>query len=173
MLPYRRRRIFISILMICAAVAFLLTATIDDRSAAAVKTQSQPGAPHAENDVAKISEAWAKEWSVRSLEPLVALYTDDAVFVTATGTRVTGRVAIRDLFSKALALSASKVQVASRGTEQSGDLAYDSGEYEETTTIGQVTRKGRGNYLVVLRRDGKKQWRIVQHMWTDIPMTGQ
>ena len=123
--------------------------------------------------VAQISEKWAKEWSAKNVDALIALYAEDAVFLPANGSRVTGRAAIRDLFEKALAANTSDVRVHSKVTEQSGDLAYDSGEYEETATSGGVTRSGRGNYLVVFRRSGKDQWRIVEHMWTDAPTTGQ
>ena len=94
------------------------------------------------------------------------LYADDAVFLTATGSRTTGKAAIRELFKQALAGSSSQLTVYSRSTEESGNLAYDSGEYDEVSTINGVTKKGAGNYLVVLRRDGNR-WRIIQHMWTD------
>ena len=85
-----------------------------------------------------------------------------------TGSRITGRSAIRELFSGALATHSSELHVRSKRTEQSGQLAYDSGEYEETSTAGGVKHSGRGNYLVVFRREGKNQWRIIQHMWTDL-----
>jgi len=135
------------------------------------EVEPQSSRPHGvdANALARVSERWAKEWSAKNLEAVVALYTDDAVFLPSIGTRVTGRQAIRDLFQKALASQTSDLHVHSRVTEQSGSLAYDSGEYEETSTSGGVTQSGRGNYLVVLRRHGKDQWRIVEHMWTDLP----
>jgi uncharacterized protein (TIGR02246 family) len=126
------------------------------------------------NDVSKISEQWAKEWGAKNLDAVVALYADDAVFLPSTGNRVTGRAAIRELFAGALASHSSELHVRSKKTEQSGQLAYDSGEYEETSTTGGVKKLGRGNYLVVFRREGKNQWRIIQHMWTDLaPTTAQ
>ncbi len=129
------------------------------------QTADRPGV----SDITKIGERWAKEWGAKNLEGVLALYAEDAVFLPSTGSRVTGRAAIRELFAGALASHSSKLQVRSKVTEHSGDLAYDSGEYDETSTSGGVTKSGRGQYLVVVRREGKDQWRIVQHMWTDLP----
>jgi uncharacterized protein (TIGR02246 family) len=172
MSPQRVSRISSAILTIGAFAALQLTTTVDARDVRSVTVQSRPGSRDA-SGVAQISAQWAKEWSAKNLEALIALYADDAVFLPATGTRVTGRAAIRDLFEKALAGNPSELHLQSRVAEQSGNLAYDSGDYEEKTVSGGITRSGRGNYLAVFRRDGKNQWRIVEHMWTDVPATRQ
>ena len=173
MSSYRPSRTSIAILMIGAFVALLIMATVDARAVRSVSIQSQLVGTRSAPDVARLSERWAKEWSAKNLDSVIALYAEDAVFLTATGSRVTGRAAIRDLFEKALAANTSDLSVHSKVTEQSGNLAYDSGEYEETMTSGGVKRSGRGHYLVVFRRNSKNQWQIVEHMWTDAPATGQ
>ena len=97
---------------------------------------------------------------------VLALYADDAVFLPSTGSRVAGRAAIRDLFTKALAGNHTQIQIRSQVTEASGNLAYDSGEYkDDDDRWGHAT--GKGNYLVVLRRSGDRGWKIVEHMWTE------
>jgi uncharacterized protein (TIGR02246 family) len=154
-------------------VMVMLMSTVEARAVRLSRKQSSSTGRPSVNRVAEISEQWAKEWSAANLDALMALYAEDAVFLTATGSRTTGRAAIRELFSKALTANSSTLHVQSKLTEQSGQLAYDSGQYEETTTTAGVKRSGRGNYLVVLRRDGRKQWRIVQHMWTDLRESGQ
>lgn len=154
-------------------IVVLFMASVEARIGGSVSKQSGSRGPRRVSRVERISEQWAKEWSGGNLDALMALYAEDAVFLTATGSRTTGRAAIRALFEKALAANTSELRVQSKVTEQSGQLAYDSGQYEETTTTGGVKRSGRGNYLVVLRRDRKKQWQIVQHMWTDVPDTGK
>ncbi|MCM3871497.1 MAG: SgcJ/EcaC family oxidoreductase [Pyrinomonadaceae bacterium] len=159
--------------MISLLAALLISATAEAGTERSVSTRSQPVDQRTANGIAQISETWAKEWGAKNLNALMALYAEDAVFLPANGSRVTGRAAIRDLFEKALAVNASELRIHSKVTEQSGDLAYDSGEYEETGTSSGVARSGRGNYLVVFRRHGKDQWRIVEHMWTDAPSTGQ
>ncbi len=154
----------VSVLMIAACVAGLTAMFVEAR---AVREGSSSPLPQGTGDLAKVSETWAKEWGAKNLEAVVALYAEDAVFMPAQGSRVAGRTAIRQLFAGALAAQSSDLRIHSRGTEQSGHLAYDSGEYEEISTVGGVKRSGRGNYLVVFRREGKNQWRIIQHMWTD------
>jgi uncharacterized protein (TIGR02246 family) len=130
-------------------------------------------ASRSDREVVHISQEWAKQWNAKNVDALVALYDENAVFLPADGSRVTGRAAIRDLFEKALAVNTPDLRVHSKVTEQSAKFAYDSGEYEETITSGGGKRSGRGNYLVVLKRDRKQRWRIVEHMWTDAPSTPQ
>ena len=170
MLPYRRSRISVAILM---TGTLLLMATVEAHAVRSGGKRFRSTGALGVSSVAGISEQWAKEWSAGNLDALMALYAEDAVFLTATGSRSTGRAAIPELFQKALAANRSDLHVQSKMTEQSGKLAYDSGQYEETTTTAGVKRSGRGNYLVVLRRDRKEQWQIVQHMWADVPDTGK
>jgi len=155
------------ILVISAAALLLPTTNLDARTLRSAKKDTH--SVRRSSEIAKISEQWAREWKAKNVNALMALYADDAVFLPATGSRVSGRAAIRELFEKALAANTSEVLVHSKVTDQSGRLAYDSGEYDETGTSGGVKRSGRGNYLVVLRRDSQNRWRIVEHMWTDVP----
>ena len=166
-----RRIAKVSVAILIFVLLFMTTA--EARTVPSVSKRSGSNDLRSVSRVERISEQWAKEWSGGNLDALMALYAEDAVFLTATGSRTTGRAAIRELFQKALAANTSDLHVQSRVTEQSGQLAYDSGQYEETTTTAGVKRSGRGNYLMVLRRDRKKQWRIVQHMWTDVPDAGK
>ena len=156
-----------------AVVAVTLIAACDARVVQSDKLHAVPSNSGEAKAVAQISEEWAKQWSAKNLDGMMALYTNDAVFLPATGSRISGREAIRELFAKALDANSSELHVQSKVTEQSGALAYDSGEYDETIRSGGVTRKGRGNYLVILRRDQKRQWHIVEHMWTDVRTAGQ
>jgi len=165
MSPGLLSRVSVSSLIVSSGAALLFIVAADAR---AVQTAPRAAARGQTTDVAQVSERWAKEWGAKNLAAVIALYADDPVFLPATGTRVTGRAAIRNLFEQALATNTSNLHVRSKVTEQSGDLAYDSGEYEETMTSAGVTRSGQGNYLVVLRRNGN-QWLIVEHMWTDVP----
>ena len=152
---------------IALAILFVTCAILPYKNSWLAGTElSQERPPGLANSISKPSQLWAREWSAKNLDALMDLYADDAVFLTATGSRTTGKAAIRELFKQALAGSGSQLKVYSRSTEESGNLAYDSGEYDEVSTINGVTKKGAGNYLVVLRRDGNR-WRIVQHMWTD------
>jgi uncharacterized protein (TIGR02246 family) len=112
---------------------------------------------------------WARAWGAKDLERLVGLYADDAVFLPATGGRITGRTAIKDLFRQALETNSSQLRIRSIRTQVEGGLAFDSGEYEEERKSGDSTQAGRGQYLVVCRQDATGTWRIIEHVWTDTP----
>lgn len=122
--------------------------------------------------VREVSQLWARSWSAKDLEGTLALYADDAVFLPSIGGRVVGRAAIRTLFAQALAVTMPTLRLTSKESGLSDELAFDSGEYEETLVSQDGSREIRGSYLVVLRRDGRGAWRIVQHMWTDVRPAG-
>ncbi len=126
-------------------------------------------------------QEWAKQWSAGHLEETLALYTPDAVFFTGEGGRVAGQTAIRALFQKWLDASTATIQLHSLGSESSGDLAYDSGDYTETitfkTAMGSTPAGAKvnyvGYYLLVLKRQADGKWLIAQHMWTGAPAEGK
>lgn len=175
MLRYQPTKGLVARLLMVVGVVVLMAAAVDAQDLPELQDSVTGRRPHRKpvNAIAKVSERWAKEWSAKNLEGLLALYAEDAEFLTATGSRITGRTAIRELFAGALASHPSKLQVTSTVTGQSGNLAYDSGEYEEHSTSGGEVPSSLGNYLVVVRRDRKNRWRIVQHMWTDLTSVGK
>jgi len=149
-------------LRVLVAVVAVASATVDT-------ARAHGGDPTGSTDVASVSEQWAKLWSAKNLDGVVALYAEDAVFLPSTGTRVEGRDAIRELFKSALAAYDPDITVRSTKSEIVGDLAYDIGEYRETVMNKGVASTGRGSYLVVLRRSPSNRWLIVSQMWTDEP----
>jgi uncharacterized protein (TIGR02246 family) len=143
-------------------------------SDAAGYTQSFAGGaatPEHVNAPGKLAEQWAKLWSEKQLDAVVEMYAADGVFLTGQGARVNGREAIRALFKTAFDAINPDLKVHSLRVEQSGKLAYDSGEYAETLTPvgGGAKREGKGNYVMVLRREPNGNWLIAQHIWTDVP----
>jgi uncharacterized protein (TIGR02246 family) len=142
------------------------------KPAAATGNQAPSGA---RKDLAKISEQWARAWSARQLDQVMELYAPDAVFLPGTGDRITGRAAIRAAFKTALEINTSNLSVRSIVTEDSGTLAYDSGDYREAITpvSGGGQRELQGNYVVVFRRQPDGKWLIIQHVWTDAPTAGK
>ena len=123
------------------------------------------------NDLAKVSELWAHDWSAKQLDQVIELYAQDAVFLTGTGDRITGRTAIRTALKKALDTNTPYLTVRSLVTEQSGNLGYDSGDYRETITpvSGEGKRESHGNYVIVFKRQPNGKWLIIEHVWTDAP----
>jgi uncharacterized protein (TIGR02246 family) len=117
---------------------------------------------------AHVSQVWACAWQAKRLDAVLALYTPDAVFLDANGSRVTGRPALRVFFAKVLGQYSAEPQLRSIGGAVSGDLAYDWGEYREIVTpiahpAGAIRTEG--SYLVILRRVSGR-WLIAEQMWT-------
>jgi uncharacterized protein (TIGR02246 family) len=118
---------------------------------------------------ATLSARWAAGWSAKDLDGLMALYAPEPVFLTASGERWEGAATIRAHFAEGLAEYNPQLTVKSLKSEASGDLAYDSGSYEETTTAvhgsgGAIRAKG--SYLFVFQRQTDGSWKILEQVWT-------
>ena len=120
--------------------------------------------------IASLRQEWVQDLHGKQLDPAMSLYTQDAVFYSPGGPPVNGLSAIRALFSTVMKTYDSDVQLNSTGLAVSGDLAYDSGDYDETLTLRTTRTKSvlHGSYLMVLQRGKDQHWRIRQHMWTQV-----
>jgi ketosteroid isomerase-like protein len=154
------------------AIAFLAFATI----LAPTFSSTATAAPQASTiaTLAKIREAWVQDLRTKQLEPILKFYAPDAVFLQPTGERITGSAALRTLFQTIMATFNSDLTLHSQNLETSGDLAYDSGDFQETlTTIAtgaKITTKG--SYIIIFKRQPNGSWQIVQHVWTGTPPPG-
>ena len=154
-----------------AAAVFLAFATI-----LAPTFSPTASAPQASTIVAlaRIREAWVQDLRTKQLEPILKFYAPDAVFLQPTGERITGSAALRTLFQNIMATFNSDLALKSQNLETSGDLAYDSGDFQETlTTIAtgaKITSKG--SYVIIFKRQPNGSWQIVQHVWTGTPPPG-
>lgn len=121
--------------------------------------------------LSKVCGLWAKYWREKQLDNVIALYAPDAVFLTGTGDRISGRPAIRALFKTAMEGHTSDLTPRSLVTEVSGTLAYDSGDYSETIipASGVAKTELKGNYVIVFKRQRNGRWLIIEHVWTDKP----
>jgi ketosteroid isomerase-like protein len=152
------------------AIAFLAFATI------LAPTFSPTAARQASTLVtlAKIREAWVQDLRTKQLEPILKFYAPDAVFLQPTGERITGCAALRTLFQTIMATFNSDLILHSQNLEASGDLAYDSGDFQETlTAIATGAKiKAKGSYIIIFKRQPNGSWQIVQHVWTGTPPPG-
>jgi uncharacterized protein (TIGR02246 family) len=125
------------------------------------------------SDVSRVRDDWLRSFRQKDVDAAVAMYADDAAFLPPDGQVIAGRAAIRNLYQTVAATYNSDLILRSRRTEYSGDLAYDSGDFSETlTTISNGTaQKSAGQYLVEFRRDALGHWRIVEHVFTQVPET--
>jgi ketosteroid isomerase-like protein len=121
--------------------------------------------------LAKIRDNWVTNLRNKQLDPILDCYASDAVFLQPNGDRIAGSAAIRTLFQNIMATFNSDLTVHSQQLETSGDMAYDSGTFEETRTNISTGAKvnSKGSYLVVFKHQPNGAWQIVQHAWTGNP----
>ncbi|HVZ91948.1 MAG TPA: DUF4440 domain-containing protein [Rhizomicrobium sp.] len=139
-----------------AAGLFCLLATVAARAAPA----------------ADLTQQWAGYWNAKNLDSLMALYAPDPVVLTASGERLSGAADIRKRLVEDLAQFDPRLVMTSLASKSSGDLAYDSGSYEETLAPakGGAAVRESGFYLVVFARKSRAApWRIVEQSWTRMP----
>ena len=136
---------------------------------AVLVTTPNPKPFSAPEAIARIRAEWAKDLHEKKLEQIAMLYAPDAAFLQPNGERITGRPAIRELCKNVMATFTSHLTFHSITTEHSGDLAYDSGDYHETLVMlsDGSTSEGKGNYLMVFKRQPDGSWLIVQQVWTE------
>jgi ketosteroid isomerase-like protein len=155
-----------------AAIAFLAFTTI----VAPIFSPAATADPQTSTLVTltKIREAWVQDLRTKQLEAILKFYAPDAVFLQPTGERITGSAALRTLFQTIMATFNSDLTLHSQNLETSGDLAYDSGDFEESlTTIAtgaKITSKG--SYILIFKHQPNGSWQIVQHAWTGTPPPG-
>lgn len=153
-----QRKRFISIFLACAVPML-----------AAFAQSPRPATSGATTEVAKVRDRLAEAVRSKHLDDISGAYSMNGTFLTRTTGRVTGRAAIRELFEKVLSSFTSNITMTSVRTEQSGDLAYDSGDFEETvTSTSDATKKYtvNGSYLLVLKRE-HGNWLILEQVMTD------
>ncbi len=137
-------------------------------SACAVALEKPEDTAREIRHVGMVHETWALDWNEKRLDHIMTLYADDAIFLRPSSERTNGWTAIRSLFAKVLETNTPHIAFHPITIERSGNLAYDSGTYEETILSGGVTRATRGDYLMILRRQPGGRWLIAQQTWTDL-----
>jgi ketosteroid isomerase-like protein len=124
--------------------------------------------------LAKIREAWSKDLHAKQLEAILKFYTPDAVFLQPAGERITGAAALRTLFQNIMAAFDSNLSLHSQNLETSGDLAFDSGDFQESLTAiatgAKITSKG--SYIIIFKRQPDGSWQIIQQVFTGTPPPG-
>lgn len=139
-------------------------------------TQQQPPPPpdtRADDEAAiRRSSAEALEAAkARDFDKLASFYTEDAVAMFPGAPAVTGREQIKQLWQQgadqgsAVTWTVTGVQVA-----QSGDVAVETGTYQDTITGARgATQTKTGHYVVVLRKQADGSWKITHDIGHEEP----
>jgi uncharacterized protein (TIGR02246 family) len=129
------------------------------------------GAPQhpatATEDVAALRDRWLQAFNAKQLDAAIATYAIDAVFLPITGDRVQSAMAIKELYTRIWRQFTPHMQLTSHQLERFGDLAYETGEYDETIAAAEGTLALRGSYVFVYRHEADG-WRIAAQTWTEV-----
>lgn len=166
----RWRGAVVALLVVALLVFAPIVAPFFFRSAAAA---TAPEASTLET-LAKLREAWVQDLRTKQLEPILKFYAADAAFLRPYGERITGSAALRTLFQTIMATFNSDLTLHSQNLDASGDLAYDSGDFQESLTNIATGAKinSKGSYVIIYKRQANGTWQIVQHIWTGTPPPG-
>jgi ketosteroid isomerase-like protein len=125
-----------------------------------------PGAAHAQ--VENIAQQWAGFWNAKNLPEIMKLYAPEPVFLPASGGRWAGAPAIRKRFVEELRRYDPRLTMQSVTSGSSGNIAYDSGNYDEIAapTNGGRAVHIRGSYVFVFERRKRGGWKILEQSWT-------
>src|SRR5262245_7432382 len=131
-------------------------------------TSSSSDASH---QAAEARDSWLAAFKSKDVGAAVGFYASDAVFLQPSGERIEGNEAIRELYKKVVNTFDTDLVLRSRNLEVSANLAYDSGEYEETLTNRATGQKQhfRGQYVMIFRLGSDGHWKIIQRAWTVAP----
>ena len=120
-------------------------------------------------DIETVRDQWVAAAEKDDAATVTALYTADAVIDSPEEPSVAGREAIQAYWLKNFPL-ASGLQVRSKETEVSGDLAYDYGEFSQRITPPKgKAMDAQGRYLVVLKKQADGSWKIDKHFSFPLP----
>jgi uncharacterized protein (TIGR02246 family) len=116
---------------------------------------------------------WSSAAGAKDVDKAVSYYAESAVVMPPNASAATTKEAIRSAWKEmlttpgaAISWKATKVEVA-----KSGDLAYVSGTYEETTTDASGKPvKDRGKYVEIFKKQADGTWKVVADIWnSDLP----
>jgi uncharacterized protein (TIGR02246 family) len=145
-------------------VTFLIACVLVCLSAGGLAAQEAP----APDVLADLRAAWVQGLEQQDLEASVALFTQDAIFLTPDGARYDDRAAIRTLYRSVFATYRSRPTMTSKRQECAGKLCVDEGTYSETMTETKTNKQLAltGSYLLVAKRQPDGAWKIAEMVWT-------
>lgn len=150
---------------LCICLLFVAAcekAADDDDAKAAPAAAADSAADHAA--MSNNAKAWVESYNKGDIAAVAALYTEDGEFDDQTGKVNTGRAAIQQTLQQVHDMGVRDLSIQERTYQQVGDVAYSTGDFNETVkTPDGKSAKIDGRYLVVSRRQPDGSWKIVRH----------
>lgn len=127
------------------------------------KSSASPGGVNA---VSEMGDEFAASLNAKDISRATSLYTEDAVLLPPHGEIIRGLAAIELCWKQLLDQGLSEVRSHSVASGFSGDLGFETGEFELTIRVpGGPVIQDRGKYLNVLKRSSDGRWRTAFDMW--------
>jgi uncharacterized protein (TIGR02246 family) len=117
--------------------------------------------------IEEANAAWIRAMKQGDAAATAEPYADDAVFVTASGESVRGRVAIEKLMRDRFASSGRAVSgtITEDGLTAEGTRIYEWGHVSMQLARGDAKpTESKGRYLTVWAADASGHWRIVRNI---------
>lgn len=101
-------------------------------------------------------------------ESISLMYTEDAELFIPGAPVLEGRRAIHEAWEKIVGSGGNTLRTVVREVHESGDLAYDTGQFTASAPNGSVLNAGK--WIVIWKRQSTGEWKIYRDfMHWDIP----
>jgi ketosteroid isomerase-like protein len=128
------------------------------------KTEAEFGTAD-QQAIRQASTALESSFNAKDVDKILALYTDNAVFMPPNKPLLRGRPALKQFYDGLMSSGSKDLKITPGDVAGHGPLAYESGSY--TMMNGNVP--DRGKYLFILRSMGGN-WKIEYTSWSsDLP----
>src|SRR5271154_3202205 len=118
---YFRRELIVPAFILLALIVTTVAVAASLRSGGKTfaTTEVSQSKPVNSPEIARLRAEWVKDLHTKQLDQIAALYAEDAEFLLATGTRVSGRAAIRELCKNVMATMTSDITLRTATRERS------------------------------------------------------
>jgi len=121
----------------------------------------------ARQEIDRANGDWLDAMKREDADAIAAPYDDAAVFVTATGRSVVGRLAIAALMRERFAKEGHLVSgdIVQDGLTRAGPQIYEWGHVDlRLQRSGESPTQAQGRYLTVWSQDASGRWRILRNL---------
>lgn len=131
-----------------------------------------PASPDVAQEIASVRERFLDAVRAEDLEELEQVFAPQgSMLAGGTVGRASGRETLLKLWRTVLAQFSGETILRSVRVQGSGDLAFDSGDFEETFVSESSGERYEveGKYLMVYERQPSGQWMILEQAWVEVP----
>jgi uncharacterized protein (TIGR02246 family) len=114
--------------------------------------------------------AYAKAFNKGDAKGVAALYTRDAAWMVPNGPTVKGRKAFEAATAEAINAGWKNIKFSGQKSGSDGDLAYNVGRLTMDMTTANGTRKEKGKFVDIYKRQADGSWKIALTIFnSDLP----